>query len=92
MPKGANPIDGHPEPKTELKVCIFCGMPGGWRRDSKRRVYFACSYCRSRVFLHSHQAVVGMEILHRMVVQSGVQRHRRLNLEMSRRRLERIGV
>jgi hypothetical protein len=70
------PVANIAKPRRALRICIFCGVPGSWRRDRRGRYFFSCSDCRTRVFMHSHTAIAGMEQLHDMAMKFGARRLR----------------
>jgi len=63
-------------PSIKLKVCIFCGMPNGWKLDKVGRPYLSCGNCTIRVFPHGPSSIAGIELLHEMLVRSGIARFR----------------
>lgn len=92
MNKNLVPADLLAKPSRELRVCVFCGMPGGWRYDRVGRAYFSCPFCRTRLFLHSHAGIAGTELLHELVFRAGVQRFRQLVQQRAARSLPKAPV
>jgi hypothetical protein len=78
--KGSFPVANVAKPRTRLRICIFCGVPGMWRIDRRGRYFFSCSDCRTRVFMHSHTAIAGMEHLHELAMKCGPARLRQIVL------------
>jgi len=76
MARARGPILNAPRPRTRIRICIFCGVPGSWRQDLRGRFFFSCADCKTRVFMHSHIAIAGMEQLHDLAMKFGARRLR----------------
>ena len=63
-------------PTVKLRVCIICGAESFWKSDRAGRPYLSCPSCNVRIFPHSRASISGIEVVHEMVVRSGINRFR----------------
>jgi len=83
------PAPGYAQPAFQLKVCPFCGMPAYWKFDKKGRPYHSCGFCQTKLFIYGHVALSGIEVLHEMVIRSGIPRFRQAVQTRAMRRIQR---
>lgn len=65
------------KPTFVLRVCIGCGASAAWRYDRKRRPYLYCPNCGIRLWIYHPKAMAGIQIVHSLVLRTGISQFRK---------------